>query len=120
MEKLDYTYWRSQFETVLELYELTQIVKEKALLPTVEDNFEFEEWRRANRLVMTWIKFTVATSVQQMIVSCKTAKEAWDRLEKFLSPLCHPREKPPEQTSHSKEDAGDHHDGLPRDDSHNG
>lgn len=36
---------------------------------------------------MTWIKFTVANSVQQMIVSCKTAKEAWDRLEKFLSPL---------------------------------
>lgn len=37
---------------------------------------------------MTWIKFTVSTTVQQMIVSCKTAKEAWDRLEKFLSPLC--------------------------------
>lgn len=86
MEKLDYTYWRPQFETVLELHELTQVVKEDAPLLAAEDNLDYEEWRRPT--CQTWIKFTVATSVQQMIVSCKTAKEAWDRLQIFLSPLC--------------------------------
>lgn len=91
MDKLDFTCWKSQFETVLDLHDLTQVVTDDppTMASSEEDgNQEYEEWRRVDRLVMTWIKFTVSTAVQQMIVSCKTAKEAWNRMEKFLSPLC--------------------------------
>lgn len=52
------------------------------------ENPKYNKWRRSDKLVLIWIKFTVATSVQNMITYYKTTKKTWERLEKFLTPVC--------------------------------
>lgn len=46
MDKLDFTYWKSQFETVLGLHDLTQVVADEPLSITSsngDENQEYEE-----------------------------------------------------------------------------
>lgn len=86
MEKLDYMSWRSQFESVLELHDLMFTVRDPPPSENLTDgtpNPIFPKWRKVDKLVTTWIKFTVAGSVQSMIASCKTSKESWDVWKNF-------------------------------------
>lgn len=63
------------------------ICNQRQLLGTI-DNIEYEKWLKSDQLVLTWIRATASPSVQSMILHCSTSKEAWQLLDRFLSPLC--------------------------------
>lgn len=91
MNKIDYICWKSHFLGVLKLHDLSHIIDKPDQLPKEtpgNDNTEYEKWLKSNQLVLTWIRATVSPSVQSMILHCSTAKEAWQLLDRFLSPLC--------------------------------
>lgn len=91
MNKTDFICWKSHFLRVLQLHELKYVFDESApptTSTTSEPNPDYTNLVKADQLVLMWIRSTVSTSVQTMILHCSTAIEAWMLLENFLSPLC--------------------------------
>ena len=93
MTRDTYLCWRSQFEDILEIHDLKSYISPSSAsspepkLADGSDNPDYSMWKKTDKLVLSWIKATVSSSVQTLILSCSTALEAWQLLEKRLSPL---------------------------------
>lgn len=73
MTKTDFICWKSHFQGVLQLHELTYILDDLAPpVPTAtcEPNPNYSNWKKADQLVLMCIQSTVSTSVQTMILHC--------------------------------------------------
>ncbi|CAB4293240.1 unnamed protein product [Prunus armeniaca] len=79
--------WKSQFEDVLELHDLEDVIKTEThpqkKLPDASLNLAYSK----DKLVLSWIKATASPSIKTLLIPCSTAYEAWTLLEKRLSPL---------------------------------
>ena len=76
MDKPTFLCWRSQFLDVLTIHDSSS-----------SSSLEHHLWLKTDRLVLSWIKATVASIIQTIILSCTTARDAWDLLSKRLSPV---------------------------------
>ncbi|KAF7120579.1 hypothetical protein RHSIM_Rhsim13G0196200 [Rhododendron simsii] len=88
MDRNNYLCWRSQFEDILDLHDLKDVVSSQTTAPLkrLEDGSVNPAFSK-DKLILSWIKATSSPSIQTLILSCSTAYEAWTLLEKRLSPL---------------------------------
>lgn len=86
---MDYICWKSHFQGVLNLDELTHIIIDVTppTRPNGEQTDELVRSHKADQLMLKWIGSTVSASIQAMILLCTTAKEMWSLLDRFLSSL---------------------------------
>lgn len=59
-------------------------------LATIDDgaeNPEFMEHNEIDEIVLSWIKATVSSPIQSVIIHCSTTYEAWTLFEKEYSPI---------------------------------
>ncbi|XP_031255302.1 uncharacterized protein LOC116113295 [Pistacia vera] len=88
-----YRAWKSQFLDVLAIHDIQHVIVGDACPPTPflsndTTNPAHSHWLRTERLVLTWIKSTVSPSiVQNLLLPCTTAVEAWIILDHHLNPL---------------------------------
>ncbi|KAF3796832.1 Retrovirus-related Pol polyprotein from transposon TNT 1-94 [Nymphaea thermarum] len=86
----NYLHWKSQMESVMESQDLLEYVDGTNLAPSeiistngkTSSNPEYKQWRKSDRLALSWIKATVSDSVLGHIVRASSAREAWIILEK--------------------------------------
>ncbi|KAH7851416.1 hypothetical protein Vadar_011329 [Vaccinium darrowii] len=88
MDRHNFFCWRSQFEDILDLHDLKDVVSIKSTTPPkkLEDGSLNPTYSKG-KLVLSWIKPTTSPSIQKLLLSCSTTYEAWHLLEKRLSPL---------------------------------
>lgn len=88
MDRHNFLCWRSQFEDILDLHDLKDVVSIQTTTPPkkLEDGSLNPSYSK-DKLVLSWIKATTSPSIQTLLLSCSTAYEAWHLLEKRLSPL---------------------------------
>ncbi|KAF7153434.1 hypothetical protein RHSIM_Rhsim01G0072300 [Rhododendron simsii] len=87
MDRNNYLCWRSQFEDVLELRDLKEVVSSKETpSKKLEDGFINPAYSK-DKLVLSWIKATSSPLIQTLLISYSRASEAWTVLDKRLSPL---------------------------------
>lgn len=88
MDRSPYLSWKSQFEDILELHALKDVVSMDHTPPSSKllDGAPNPKYSKDN-LVLSWIKATSSPSIQTLLISCSTACEAWALLDKWLSPL---------------------------------
>ena len=88
MDRNTYLCWKSQFEDILELHDLKDVVSADRTPPSskLPDGTPNPEYSK-DKLVLSWIKATSSSSIQTLLISCSTAYEAWALLDKRLSPL---------------------------------
>lgn len=76
---------------MLAIHDLQHIVSVDATPPVAtlssgDVNPTFLLWMKTNRLVLSWMKATVSSFIQTMLLPCKTTQEAWSLLDCRLSP----------------------------------
>jgi hypothetical protein len=88
MDRSTYLCWKSQFEDILELHNLKDVVSVGHTPPPskLSDGTPNPDYSK-DKLVLSWIKATASPSIQTLLISCSTACEAWALLDKRLSPL---------------------------------
>jgi hypothetical protein len=87
MDRATYTCWQTQFEMLLSVHRLSSFITDDPppqVLPDGSPNPVFPDWEIADKLVRSWINATAP--VQQFLVHCKSAKEAWLTLERRMCP----------------------------------
>lgn len=81
MNKVDYVCWKSHFQGVLKLHELSFIMTDVALTkisPVTSEEFkEYKNWNKTDQLLLMWIHVTVFASVQALVLHYATAKEIY-------------------------------------------
>ena len=81
MDKPTYLYWHSQFLDVLTIHDLLHVISPEFSPPLPPDSStlpspDYVLWLKTDRLVLSWIKATVAPSILMIILSCTAAKDA--------------------------------------------
>ncbi|CAB4278619.1 unnamed protein product [Prunus armeniaca] len=89
MDRTNYLSWKSQFEDVLEMHGLAEVIKKTTDPPKVQDLARDKLVR--DKLVLSWIKATSSPSIKTLLIPCTTAHQAWNLLGKRLSPLASTR-----------------------------
>ena len=90
LDHTNYLLWRQQMENVIftnafEGYiEGTVVCRAKEVSPGIL-NSEFVQWRRLDRLILSWIYSTLTPKVMAQIVGYQTSHFAWVALEKLFS-----------------------------------
>lgn len=92
MECKTYLCWKSQFEDISDIHDLKSCIFSSKFQPEIKlsdgtKNLDFVLWKKTDKLVLSWIKATISPSVQTLIPSCSRSFEAWQLLEKILSPV---------------------------------
>ena len=64
-----------------------KIANEKIIPPSTKTPTEHSVWVKTDRFLLSWIKATITSSIQTIILPCSFAQEAWQLLTKRLSPL---------------------------------
>lgn len=79
----NYIYWRAQMETHLKAYDLYRFVENDHRDENHDDGDDDGSLtQRRDRLALSQIHQAVGSSIFRIIVDAKTAKEAWDIIEK--------------------------------------
>lgn len=79
MDRTSYLCWRNQFQIVLDIHDLLSIVIDSPPPSSLKDgkvNPAYTYWKKADQLVLSWIKAMVTTSVQTILLRCNTTVEA--------------------------------------------
>ncbi|VVA38418.1 PREDICTED: UBN2_3 domain-containing [Prunus dulcis] len=86
MDLNNYLCWKSQFQDILEIHDLKEVVKSDA---RPDKKLADGSINRASKdkLVLSWIKATSSPQIKTLLIPCTTASEAWSLLNKRLSPL---------------------------------
>lgn len=88
-----YCMWKSQFLDVFAIHDLQNLIASDARPPPsvildVTSNPTHSQWLYAKKLLLTWIKSTVlSTLVQSLLLSYVTTFEAWSSLDCPLNPI---------------------------------
>ena len=89
MDHSSYLCWMNQFQTILNIHDLSSIISDLPPPSSLGDdlvNPVYTTWKKADQLVLSWIIANVNTSVQTILLPCSTTMEAWQLLERRLSP----------------------------------
>ena len=84
MDRTSYLCWMNQFQTVLNIHDLSSIISNRpppSSLGGGKANPTYTYWKKTDQLVLSWIKATVTTSVQTILLRCNKASKAWQLLE---------------------------------------
>ncbi|VVA33684.1 PREDICTED: UBN2_3 domain-containing [Prunus dulcis] len=87
MDKNNDLSWRSQFIDVLELHDLEDVITYDTHPPKKHVDGTPNPAYSKDKLVLSWIKATASSTIKTLLIPCTTAHEAWDPLERRLSPL---------------------------------
>lgn len=87
MDRNNYLSWKSQFEDVLEIHGLDEVVKDEAQPEKKLTDGSMNPAYSRNKLVLSWIQATSSSSIKTLLIPCATAYEAWTLLEKRLTPF---------------------------------
>ncbi|XP_016647148.1 PREDICTED: glutamate receptor 2.8-like [Prunus mume] len=87
MDRTNYLSWKSQFEDVLEMHGLAEVIKKTTDPPKVQEDGSVHPEFARDKLVLSWIKATSSSSIKILLIPCTTAYQAWNLLGKRLSPL---------------------------------
>jgi hypothetical protein len=91
MDRTNYLSWKSQFEDILEMHNLTAVVKNNTDPLKVQEDGSMHPELAKDKLVLSWIKTTSSSSIKTLLIPCTTAHQAWTMLAKRLSPLASTR-----------------------------
>ncbi|XP_050120308.1 uncharacterized protein LOC126597552 [Malus sylvestris] len=87
MDRNNYLSWRSQFQDILEIHGMEDVVTINSKPPKKLDDGSVNPHYSRDKLVLSWIKATCISSIQTILIPCTYAYNAWTFLEKRLSPL---------------------------------
>ncbi|XP_016647117.1 PREDICTED: uncharacterized protein LOC103322784 [Prunus mume] len=87
MDRNNYLCWKSQFQDILEIHDLEEVVKSDARPDKKLADGSINPAYSKDKLVLSWIKATSSPQIKTLLIPCTTASEAWSLLDKRLSPL---------------------------------
>ncbi|KAL5538074.1 hypothetical protein UlMin_043114 [Ulmus minor] len=91
LDRSNYVIWRSQIDNVIyangfeNFIEGLSVCPEKTVPTIGVINPEFVNWRRQDRLILSWIYSTLTPEVMAQIVGHTTSSSTWKALEKIFS-----------------------------------
>ncbi|KAK2641947.1 hypothetical protein Ddye_023710 [Dipteronia dyeriana] len=97
LDHSNYFYWKTQVLTAIEALGLKGMVNETKRAPSKfllihygddseqEENLKYVNWKKKDKLFMSWIFSTLTTSVLGQINGSKSSFEIWSKIEKTYS-----------------------------------
>jgi len=76
MDRTSYLSWKSQFEDILEMHDLTTVIKNNTEPPKVQEDGSVHPELAKDKLVLSWIKATSFSSIKTFLIPCTTAHQA--------------------------------------------
>lgn len=94
LDHSNYIYWRTQVLTTIEALDLEGLINGAKSPPSKfitvrsgdteeqQENPEFANWRRSDKLLMSWIFSTLTPSVLGQVTNSKSSHEIWSKIER--------------------------------------